>query len=224
MRILAVLFLIGLGYGITAEASPRSSVNSVLEDRAGLLSSRHAADIAASAKVFERATGYRMIFVIRPNSSLLKPDGFVQELAVYRSTIPVGIVYVMSPGDKSGTLLIHDPAWRKVVPAQWGFMFPQRLAQKFGDEPFERRVVLSAQYLATVFPDKLAFVMKPRGGSLSPGSVQFSQGSYIGLQILGFFIIGFTVFRTFWPARIRDEDQDEFSNELRRLKKERQIW
>ena len=78
--------------------------------------------------------------------------------------------------------------------------------------------------LATVFPEKLAFVLKPRGGKLSPGSVRFARGSYIGIEILGYFIIFFTAFRTFWPARLRDEDQDAFSNELRRLKKERQIW
>ena len=86
------------------------------------------------------------------------------------------------------------------------------------------RVVLSAKYLATVFPDKLAFVLKPRGGKLSPESLQFSRGAYIGIEMLAYFIIFLTAFRTLWPARLRDEDTDEFSNELRRLKKERQIW
>ena len=103
-------------------------------------------------------------------------------------------------------------------------MFPQRLVQKFGDEALERRVVLSVEYLSKVFPVKISSVLKPLGGRLTDESLKFSRSAFVGIEILGYFIIFFTAFRTFWPARLRDEDQDPFSNELRRLKKERQIW
>ena len=103
-------------------------------------------------------------------------------------------------------------------------MFPQRLVQKFGDEALERRVVLSAEYLSKVFPVKISSVLKPLGGRLTDESLKFSRSAFVGIEILGYFIKFFTAFRTFWPARLRDEDQDPFSNELRRLKKERQIW
>jgi len=157
---------------------------------------------------------------------VVSPPGSDPELSSlnFVAGVPVGIVYSTTSEDKAGKLLLVDPAWQKSLPAQWSFMFPQRLEQKYGAEPFEQRVVLSAQYLARVFPDKLAFVLKPRGGKLSEGSVKFSRSAYIGLELLGYFIIFFTAFRTFWPARLRDEDTDDFSNELHRLKKERQIW
>jgi hypothetical protein len=184
-----------------------------------LLSPKASSDVQAAATAFRELTGRRMVVIILPEgraADLPAPDLPAGE--------PVGIVYATTPEDTAGRLTIIDPAWRKVLPAQWGFMFPQRLAQKYGAEVFERRVVLSAQYLAKVFPDKLAFVLKPRGGELSPGSLKFSRGAYLGIEILGYFIIFFTAVRTLWPARLREEDQDPFSNELRRLKKERQIW
>ncbi len=103
-------------------------------------------------------------------------------------------------------------------------MFPQRLAQKYGDEAFETRVVLSAQYLTTVFPDKLAFVLKPQGGKLSPDSLRFSRGANIGIELWVYFIILLTAFRTLWPARLRGEATNEFNSEIRRSKKERLFW
>ena len=163
-----------------------------------------------------------MVVIVLPKGQA--PD--LESMAEVPSTSPdkVGIVYTTTPEDPAGHLFIVDPVWRMSLPAQWSYMFPNRLAQKYGAEPFERRVVLSAQYLAKVFPDKLAFVLKPRGGQLSPESLKFSRGAYLGIEILAYFIIFFTAFRTFWPARLRDEDTDAFSNELRRLKKERRIW
>ena len=190
-----------------------------VHDPQQLLSERASAKIRKAADDFKALTGRVMVVVV-------SPDGGDPELSSLKSVagVPVGIVYSTASRDKAGKLLLVDPAWQKTLPAQWSFMFPQRLEQKFGDEPFEQRVVHSAQYLAKVFPGKLAFVLKPRGGKLNEGSVKFSRSAYIGLELLGYFIIFFTAFRTFWPARLRDEDTDDFSNELRRLKKERQIW
>jgi hypothetical protein len=190
-----------------------------IHDPNRLLSREASGKVLAAANMFEELTGRRMVVIVLPRGRV--PD-FVSPDTL--AGAPVGIIYATSPEDTAGWLQIVDPAWQKALPAQWSFMFPQRLAQKFGDEAFERRVVLSAQYLAKVFPDKLAFVLKPRGGKLSEGSLKFSRGAYIGIEILGYFIILFTAFRTFWPARLRDEDTDDFSNELRRLKKERSIW
>ncbi|MDA0653180.1 MAG: hypothetical protein O3C49_07885 [Proteobacteria bacterium] len=218
----------GLAALSAAAALPSPSLAGPIHDPNRLLSQKSSDTVLQAAAVFAELTGRRMLVIVLPKGRV--PDfSTLESLAsvpsVWKSPqANIGIVFASSPDDTAGRLLIVDPVWRKVLPAQWNFMFPQRLAQKFGDEPFERRVVLSAQYLATVFPDKLAFVLKPRGGKLDDASLKFSRGSYIGLEILGYFIVIFTAFRTFWPARLRDEDQDDFSNELRRLKKERQIW
>ena len=45
-----------------------------------------------------------------------------------------------------------------------------------------------------------------------------------GIEYFCYFIILLTFYRTFFPARVRDEDTDDFSNDLKRLKQERQIW
>jgi len=225
MRCSGVFLLVNY---LLAVASSFSAMSGPVSDPAGLLSRQAIAEVTKAVSVFKQATGHWMVVVTLPSLDGQETSELAQtQYALWDKAVPqtpIGIIYVMSPKAKSGTLLIVDTVWQKALPAQWRFLFPQRLAENYGDEVFERRVVLSAQYLATVFADKLAFVLKPRGGELSPGSVRFARGSYIGLALLGYFIILFTVFRTFWPARLRDEDQDEFSNELRRLKKERQIW
>ena len=214
---------------LSAAAAPISPkpANS-LHDPNRLLSQKSSETVLQATALFAEHTGRRMTIIVSPKGRV--PDfSTLDSLAniplVWKSPqANIGIVFATSPDDVAGRLLIVDPVWRKALPGQWTFLFPQRLAQKFGDEPFERRVVLSARYLATVLAGKVAFVMKPRGGKLDEASLRFSHGSYIGLEILGLFIVFFTVYRTFWPARLRDEDQDDFSNELRRLKKERQIW
>lgn len=197
-------------------------------DPSGVLSAETTVKVGEAASAFERLTGRRMVVVVLSEgkiSGLDSLESLTRDLPVLQTSLAnIGLVYATSPDDPAGRLFIVDPVWRTSLPSQWSFMFPQRLAQKFAEEPFERRVVLSARYLAKVFPDKLAFVLKPRGGTLSEGSLKFSRASFIGIEILGYFIIFLTAFRTFWPARLRDEDQDDFSNELRRLKKERQIW
>lgn len=216
-----LLFLALLSFGGNAAMSfPATLPVGPVHDPGRVLSQEVADKIGQAARAFQDLTGRGMVVVVLPRGRVPEYSGTVGE----GPNPALGILYATSPEDAVGQLLIVDAAWRKALPAQWTYMFPQRLAQKFGDEPFERRVVLSARYLATVFPDKLAFVLKPRGGRLSEGSLKFSRGAYIGIEILGYFIIFLTVFRTFWPARLRDEDQDDFSNELRRLKKERQIW
>jgi hypothetical protein len=204
---------------LVSAATPAGAVY----DPDGLLSSDAAAAILEAAGNFRKLTGRSMIVAVLPRGGVVDLDAMTDGQP--KPPAGLGIVFALSREDKTGRLLIVDPAWREALPPQWTYMYPQRLAELYGDEEgFERRVVLSARYLADVLADKVAFVMKPRGGHLSEGSLRFARGSYIGLEILGYFIIIFTAFRTFWPARLRDEDQDEFSNELRRLKKERQIW
>jgi hypothetical protein len=214
----SALLIAVLLFPVLAGAAPlRGSV----DDAAGLLSPQGAAQVEAAAAAFKAATGRRMVVIVRPADSGSAAGSTPGQEAPRAG---VGIVYEVSPDDKGGRLRIVDPAWRGALPAQWSYLYPQHLAEKYGGAPFERRVVQSAQYLAAVLPDKIAFALKPRGEKLDPGSVRFARGSYIGLAILGYFIVFFTVFRTFWPSRLRDSDTDAFSNELRRLKKERQIW
>ena len=182
-----------------------------VKDPAGLLSPETIVTIADAMAEFGTLTGRRMTVIVVPKGPV--PD--LDELSPFiENPDPAkkgaGIVYAASPDDPAGRLFMIDPSWQKSLPGQWRYMFPQRLAQKYGAEPFERRVVLSAQYLATVFPDKVAFVLKPRGGTLSEGSLKFSRSAYVGIEILIYFIILFTAFRTLWPARLRDEDQDDF--------------
>ena len=210
----------GLTAIAVAEASTAVIPAGPLHDPGRLLSQENSSKVLDAATDFKKLTGRRLVVIALPRGRV--PD--FPALVPQNSDPAIGIIYATTPDDRTGRLLIVDPVWRKELPAQWNFMFPQRLAQKYGDEAFERRVVLGAQYLATVFPGKLAFVLKPRGGRLSDESLQFSRSAYLGIEILGYFIIFFTAFRTFWPARLRDEDTDPFSNELRRLKKERQIW
>jgi hypothetical protein len=214
---------------LSAAAAPTSlNLANSLHDPNRLLSQKSSDTVLQAAAIFADLTGRRMAVIVLPKGRVpdfSALDSLANVPSIWKSPqANIGIVFATSPDDAAGRLLIVAPVWRKALPTQWTFLFPQRLAQKFGDEPFERRVVLSARYLSTVFPDKLAFVLKPRGGKLNEASRQFSRGSYLGLEILGLFIVIFTAFRTFWPARLRDEDQDDFSNELRRLKKERQIW
>jgi hypothetical protein len=219
---LVLVAIAGLVAANFAFAMSAQKAADALYDPNRLLSDRAGDKIVAAAKVFEILANRRMVVIVLPRGKV--PDVASLKPFAGEPQANIGIIYATTPDDKAGRLMIVDPAWRKALPDQWTLVFPQRLAQKFGDEPFQRRVILSAQYLSTVFPNKLAFVLKPRGGKLSEGSVKFSRASYIGIEILGYFIILFTAFRTFWPARLRDEDQDDFSNELRRLKKERQIW
>ena len=104
---------------------------------------------------------------------IVLPQGRVPDLSAPDSLagIPIGIVYATTPEDSAARLLIVDPVWQKALPAQWTYMFPRRLAHKFGDEAFERRIVLSAEYLSKVFRGKIALVLKPRGGRLNDESL-----------------------------------------------------
>ncbi|MBT5455723.1 MAG: hypothetical protein HOK82_03890, partial [Rhodospirillaceae bacterium] len=71
---------------------------------------------------------------------------------------------------------------------------------------------------------KIAFLLKPDSGPISEESTEYARRIMKIIEYFCYFIILFTFYRTFFPARVRDEDTDDFSNELRRLKKERQIW
>ena len=51
---------------------------------------------------------------------------------------------------------------------------------------------------------------------------RLAESIFVGIS-LGY-EIGLVFYRTIWPARLSDDDDDEFSNELRRLAKERRIW
>ena len=52
-------------------------------------------------------------------------------------------------------------------------------------------------------------------------SIGFAEDVMTVVKWFVYFIILFTFVRTIWPARLMDKDTDEFSNELRRLRKER---
>ena len=67
---------------------------------------------------------------------IVLPQGRVPDLSAPYSLagIPIGVVYATTPEDSAGRLLTVGPVWQKALPAQWTYMFPQRLMQKFGDE------------------------------------------------------------------------------------------
>lgn len=189
-----------------------------------LLSQSAATEIREAAESFKEATGYWMVFVVSSTPPVVE---WSQTLAPWESQeprTPIGMVYVASPGKALGELIVVAPAWQAVAGVGWIPMFPQRLLQKYGKEPFEIRTVKSAQYLAATFPDKIAFLLKPDTGPISEESMEYARRMMKGIEYFCYFIILFTFYRTFFPARVRDEDTDDFSNELRRLKKERQIW
>lgn len=195
-----------------------------LVDPERLLSKSAATEIRDAATAFKEATGHWMVFVV---SSGPPEIGWSQRLAPWESQeprTPIGMVYAVSPGKALGELTLVAPDWQRVAAVGWIPLFPQRLLQKYGDEPFETRVVKAAHYLARTFPDKIAFLLKPDSGPISEESTEYARRIMKGIEYFCYFIILFTFYRTIWPARVRDEDTDDFSNELRRLKKERQIW
>ncbi|MBT5047265.1 MAG: hypothetical protein HOM58_02090 [Rhodospirillaceae bacterium] len=211
-----VLFTLILAMG-AASAGP-------LVDPEGLLSDSASAEIREVAEAFKEATGHWMVFVV---ASKLPEVDLSQRFAPWERQAPrtpIGIVYAISPKEALGELTVIAPAWREVAGVGWIPLFPQRLLQKYGDAPFERRVVKSAQYLANTFPAKIAFLLKPDSGPISEESTEYARRIMKIIEYFCYFIILFTFYRTFFPARVRDEDTDDFSNELRRLKKERQIW
>jgi hypothetical protein len=185
--IFALIVGLYLAGPVDAIAMPIPSKNTPLVDSTGVLSVEVKAKITGSISSFRTLTGREMAVIVIPGGTV--PDYSVAERKKLDPAI--GIIYVTSPDDAAGRLVIVDPVWRKAAPTQWTYMFPQRLAQKYGNERFEQRLVLSADYLARVFADKIAFVLKPRGGTLTPESLRFSRGAFIGIELLGYFIIFF---------------------------------
>lgn len=214
--------LIGALGAAAAQNAP--SLTGPLVDPERLLSEEAAAEIREAAQAFRQASGHWMVFVV--SSRPLELD-MLQRFATWEnqaSPTPIGIVYAVTPGKNLGELTVVAPAWQAVAGVGWIPLFPQRLFQKYGDEPFNERVVNSARYLARTFPAKIAFLLKPDSGPISEESTEYARRMMKGIEYFCYFIILFTFYRTFFPARVRDEDTDDFSNELRRLKKERQIW
>ena len=217
--------LIALSLSVSAHAVP--TLTGPVTDRADLLSPAAETEIRAAAGEFRRATGRWLVIVAARNRAALDPAALRQETEApwepAGKQTPVGIVYIMTPDEVSGTLLVVDPDWKRVAGHTWIPMFAQRLAEKYGDEPFERRAVLSAQYLADVFPDKIAFLMQPPD-VIPQESIEDAERIMTVVKWFVYFIILFTFYRTIFPARLTDKDTDDFSNELRRLKKKRSIW
>jgi hypothetical protein len=228
IKILSVLLVFVRVMTTAATAQTAPVLTGPLVDPDRLVSDSAAAQIRKAAEAFKEATGHWMVFVVTENPLLNdfqdNPEIRFAPWETTRSRTPVGIVYAMSPNRRLGRLLVISPHWRAVATAGWIPMFPQRLLQKYGDEGFETRATKSAQYFADVFPDKIAFLLRPDTGPISEESTAYARWMMKGVEYFCYFIILFTFYRTFWPARVRDEDTDDFSNELRRLKKERQIW
>jgi hypothetical protein len=211
----------------SASAAPLSPLTGPVADDSGLLSRDAEADIRRSAEAFRKATGrWLVVMALRDRAGVdlsSLPATTAAQWVPGGAGMPIGIVYVMTPGERSGTLTVVDPDWKRVSGHPWIPMFALRLAEKYGDEPFERRAVLSAQYLADVFPDKIAFLMQP-ADVIPPESIEDAERIMTVVKWFVYFIILFTFYRTIFPARLTDKDTDAFSNELRKLKKERQIW
>jgi len=221
------LALLAMGTATVAVAAPLPPIDGPVVDQAGLLSPQTRQRVDEAAETFRRATGHWMIVIALPAGRRIDLSPLETVLvAPWEASLPrtpVGIVYATAPDDPAGALLVVDPAWRAVSHEAWIPMFPRRLAQKYGDKPLGERVALSARYLAEVFPDKIALLLRPPG-QISAESIEFAENVMTGVKWFIYFIILFTFVRTIFPARLRDEDNDEFSQELRRLSKERRIW
>lgn len=224
---LPLIWFLAFGTATTVSAASLPLSAGPVVDPAGLLSPASREEIRAAAAAFRDASGRWLVMVVVPRGTGLDPAA-VEKIAREPwqdegKAAAIGIIFATAPDNPTGMLLVVDPAWRAVARDAWITLFPQRLAQKYGEEPFEARVVHSARYLAAVFPEKIAFLSRPPD-RIGEESVEFAENVMTVVKWFVYFIILFTFFRTIFPARLRPEDKDEFSNELRRLSKERRIW
>lgn len=196
-------------------------------DPAGLLSADGRKVVEQSAQKFRDVSGKWMVVIAVRSVADLDVESLQSmsraPLSTRRRGEAIGIIYLTSPDSPGGWLLVVDPDWRKVAGQFWIPLFPQRIAQKFGELPFEQRVRSSAAYLAKNFPNKIDFLL-PETRRIDPDSLAVARVLRKAFDWLFIFVVLYTFFRTVWPNRLKESDHDRQSEELRRLGKEPFRW
>ena len=213
---------------LLVSASARAEkVSAPVVDPTGMLASGTRASVTHAAQEFYRASGKWMVVMVAPsisdlNSASLRTITKAPWQPADRAD-EIGIFYITSPQSRGGELLVVDPDWRKVAGHMWIPLFPQRLAEKFGDLPFEERVRESAAYLAEQFPQKIEFLM-PETRRIDPASLAVARFLRKAFEWFFIFVMFYTVLRTLWPNELKDTDTDERSQEIRKLRDEPFRW
>jgi len=123
-RIKIVLAAIGSLAAITvAGASAAMILAGTVHDPSRLLSQEASGKVQKAATIFKDLAGRKMVVIVLPQGRVpdfSAPDSLAE--------IPIGIVYATMPEDS------RPAADRRsgLATARWTYMFPQRLAQKFG--------------------------------------------------------------------------------------------
>ncbi len=213
--------------GSVATGSTIPELNGPVVDPSGLLSADGRKAVEKSAQAFLDASGKWMLVIAAPSLASLDLEA-LQSMSQApwskrRRGEALGIVYLATPDSPGGRLLVVDPDWRKLANERWIPLFPERIAQKFGELPFEKRVPASADYLAKIFPDKIKLLM-PETRRISPGSLTVARYLRKAFDWLFIFVIFYTFLRTVWPNQLKDSDHDRASEEIRELGKEPFRW
>ena len=224
--LIAILLLVLLTNTGTAELT-RPALTGPMVDPAGLLSADGRKAVERSAQKFLDVSDRWMVVIAAQSLAEIDVEGLQSMSRVPWSTRrrgeAIGIIYLTSPDSPGGRLLVVDPDWRKVAGQLWIPLFPQRIAQEFGELPFEQRVRSSAAYLAKNFPNKIAFLL-PETRRIDPDSLAVARVLRKAFDWLFIFVIFYTFLRTVWPNRLKESDHDRQSEELRRLGKEPFRW
>jgi len=209
----AALVLCALSILAEAEAQAVAPLAPVA-DPDGLLPPAAKDRIGAAALRFHAATGRWMAVVV----GLRLPD-------IDSGGAPAGIGLVLAAAreDESLHLVLVDAAWREAAPEAWPALVADRTETRFRGEEFAERVALSAELLARILPDKLAFMTRPPS-RLGEGSYTFARYAVKAIELFVWLIILYTGYRTVWENRLKDSDRDAFSDELRQLQKRENRW
>jgi hypothetical protein len=185
-------------------------------DAAGLLPAEARQRISAAAAQFQRATGRSMAVIVVPHH----PTG---NAAIESGAS--GITVILSASDPRPALVLVDPEWRTAAPRNWMSVVESVLSNRFHDLPFEQRAVEGVELLARVLPDKIALIMHPRpppGEGSEAGT--FSRYALQAFELFFWYILAYTLYRTVHENRLKPDDTDPFSEELRRLRNQPYRW
>jgi pimeloyl-ACP methyl ester carboxylesterase len=215
MRAASAAALVLCALSIPAEAAAQAVAPlAPIADPDGLLPPAAKARIGAAASEFRAETGRWMAVVVGLRLPAIQPDD---------APGGVGLVLAASRDDGSLRLVLVDPAWRAAAPETWADLVASRTETRFRGEDFAERVALSAELLARILPDKLAFMTRPPS-TLGEGSYTFARYAVKAIELFVWLIILYTGYRTVRENRLKDSDRDAFSNELRRLREQENRW
>jgi hypothetical protein len=227
VRGLFAILLFAIASGSAAGELAMPTLTGPVVDPTELLSADGRKAVEQSAQNFLDASDKWMVVIAARSLAEIDVEGLQSMSRAPWSTRrrgeAIGIIYLTSPDSPGGRLLVVDPDWRKVAGQLWIPLFPQRIAQEFGELPFDRRVRSSAAYLAKNFPNKIDFLL-PETRRVDPDSLAVARILRKAFDWLFIFVIFYTFLRTAWPNRLKESDHDRQSEELRSLGKEPFRW